>query len=264
MAQRKKNWIVFGYCLLAAGVCLLICSKSSPLYPINDWTDANAYFSCGKGMIAGRVMYRDLYEHKGPLLYALHALCSFVYGAGFLGVFGMEILAVALFLLAAYKLLMLYGVERSAWVALPLIAALVCSSFSFQQGDSAEELCMPMLAWSLYGLLRWLRQKAPRRMGTRELLLHGVLCGCVLWVKFTMLGFYIPWVLGMMLLHLLRRDARSAWTALGWFAAGIGVATVPWLLYFGVNGAILPWLKTYLYDNIFLYQDETALSWLDR
>ena len=88
MVTRRRLWGVFGYCVLAAFVCLLFCSKSSPLYPINDWTDANAYFSSGKGMLAGRVMYRDLYEHKGPLLYALHALCALFDPADFTAVFG--------------------------------------------------------------------------------------------------------------------------------------------------------------------------------
>ena len=264
MQRRNRDGLVFLYCLLTAAVCLLICSKSSPLYPINDWTDANAYFSCGKGMLAGRVMYRDLYEHKGPLLYALHALCCLVDSTSFFGVFLLEILAGGLFLMAAYKLLTLYGAKRSAPVALPLIAAVVYASFSFQQGDSAEELCMPMLLWSLYGLLRWLRLEVPRRMGARTLVLHGALCGCVLWIKFTMLGLYVPWVLGMMLYHFVKKEPKAAFSALGWFLAGIAIATAPWMLYFGIYSAILPWLKTYLYDNVFLYQDEPALGLIGR
>ena len=37
-------------------------------------------------------------------------------------------------------------------------------------------------------------------------------------------------------------------------------ATAPWLVYFGVNDALMPWLKTYLYDNLFLYQDGAVTS----
>ena len=40
-------------------VYLCFC-KSSPLYIINDWYDANAYFTMGKGMMNGAVPYRDL------------------------------------------------------------------------------------------------------------------------------------------------------------------------------------------------------------
>lgn len=264
MTRSKRNGLVWLYCLLAAAVCLLICSKSSFLYPINDWTDANAYFSCGKGMLNGRVMYRDLYEHKGPLLYALHMVCALVSYADFTGVFFMEIIAVSLFLLAAYRIWTLYGAQKTALLWLPVLAALVLSSVSFQQGDSAEELCMPMIAWSLYAILQWLRQHAPGRMSTGRLLLHGFLCGCVLWIKFTMLGFYAAWILGLMIYHMIKSDRKAAFSSLGWFALGVVLATVPWLLYFGINGAIGPWLKTYLYDNIFLYQDEETLGALGR
>ena len=140
MVKRVRLSVVFLYCLLIAFAYLLVCSKSSPLYPINDWTDANAFFSCGKGMLAGRVLYRDLYEHKGPLLYALHALCAVVDSADFTAVYVLEALAMSLFLLATYQLLTLYGARRTALFALPLIAAAVLTSLSFQQGDSAEEL----------------------------------------------------------------------------------------------------------------------------
>ncbi|NLI20153.1 MAG: hypothetical protein GX418_01180 [Clostridiales bacterium] len=260
MKRRIHPGPLFLYCLLTAAACLLVCSKSSPLYPINDWTDANAYFSCGKGMLAGRVMYRDLYEHKGPLLYALHALCCLVDSRTFWGVFLMETLAGALFLMAVYRTLALYGAGRAALIALPPVAVLVYASLSFQQGDSAEELCLPLLAWSLFFLLRWLRQAYPRRMGKGLLVLNGVLCGCVLWIKFTLLGLYVPWIAGMALAHALRRDGKAALSAVGWFALGVAAATAPWLIYFGINGAIVPWLKTYLYDNLFLYQDEPALG----
>ena len=260
---NRYGWVLL-YCLMVAAVCLAICSKSSFLYPINDWTDANAYFSCGKGMLNGRVMYRDLYEHKGPLLYALHLLCCMVDYHSFLGVFFLEIISVGLFLFAGYRTLDLYGAKRAALLGLPVVAALVLSSVSFQQGDSAEELCLPMLAWSLFTLLQWLRKGAPGRMATGQLLFNGFLGGCVLWVKFTMLGFYAPWLIGIMMYHFVRRDARGALTALGWFAAGAALATLPWVIYFGVNGAIGSWLKTYLYDNLFLYQDADTAGLMGR
>ena len=46
---------------------LLICSKNSPLYPMNDWVDVNCFFTVGRGITHGLVSYRDLYDQKGPL-----------------------------------------------------------------------------------------------------------------------------------------------------------------------------------------------------
>ncbi len=264
MSLRRRDVRVLAFCLLLAAACLLLCSKSSPLYPINDWEDANAYLSAGKGILAGRVMYRDLYEHKGPLIYMLHALCALISPSGFLGVFFMEIAAVGLFLMAVYKLLTLYGAGQSAWALLPLAAALSLSSVSFRTGDSAEELCLPVLAWALYFLLRWLKLRAPQRMPASALLLSGVACGFVLWMKFTMLGFFAAWILGLMLYHFLRRQPRSAFASLGWFLCGIGIATLPWFVYFAANGALYDWYKVYVYDNLFLYANTEPLTLWQR
>ena len=58
---RRTDFLIFLYCLLAAFVVLTICTKSSFLYPFNDWVDANCFFTVGKSMAEGKVLYRDIY-----------------------------------------------------------------------------------------------------------------------------------------------------------------------------------------------------------
>lgn len=243
---------VLAYALLLAAAVLFFCSKSSFGYPINDWSDANIYFTIGKGMTRGQVVYRDLYDHKGPLLYALHALCALVSFDDFTGVYLMEVLFAAAFLAAVHQLLRLFGVRRAAWLLLPVLSLLVYSSASFAQGDSAEELCLPLMAWSLYSVLAHFRA-GRARMPAWELLVNGLLAGCVLWIKFTICGVHAGLLLMLLLAPLRRRDVRGMWRTLGWLAAGVGLSTLPWVLYFGLNGALGDWLGTYFYDNLFLY-----------
>ena len=147
---------------------------------------------------------------------------------------------------------------------LPVAAALALASLSFYAGDSTEELCLPLLAWPLYFMLRWIRRQAPERMAAKTLITSGVLAGCVLWIKFTMLGFFIPWIAGLFLYHLLRRQVRNAFICVGWFLTGIGFATLPWVLYFGINGAITDWYTVYIHDNLFLYSQTETLTLVQR
>ena len=51
---RRAAWLVG-----IAAIALVLCSKSSPLYTLNDWMDANIFFTMGKSMFSGRVLYRD-------------------------------------------------------------------------------------------------------------------------------------------------------------------------------------------------------------
>lgn len=84
-SKKELLWASLLSILAAAGV-LLFCTKSSPLYPTNDWVDTNCFFTVGKSMFEGRVPYLDIYEQKGPLLYFLYGLCYLVSPTSFLGV----------------------------------------------------------------------------------------------------------------------------------------------------------------------------------
>lgn len=252
--RRKAETSVafFLYALLLAAAALLFTSKCSPLYPLNDWPDANVFLSAGKGMLEGRVMYRDLYDHKGPLLFALHALCALVSSGSFFGVWLMEIALFTAFLLIAHRLLCLYCDELTAAWALPLLAVMLLTSLSFQMGDSAEELALPMMLWPLYRLMRSLRKEDGHT--TRcQLIVTGFLLGCVFWLKFTLVGIPAAVCLMLAFLGLRREGIRGAVKDIGRMLLGFALSTLPWVLQYALQGALLPMLKTYLYDNLFLY-----------
>ena len=183
--RRSGSAAVF--CLLIAAAAITLCSKSSLLYPFNDWVDANCYLTIGRGILRGRMPYRDLIDHKGPLLYLLHAPAAALDATGFFGVYLLEIAAAAAFLYAALCLLRLYG-GRCMALALPLLAAVVYGCGSFCHGDSAEELCLPLLIYPLYLSLRAVR--AGKIPPVRDCLLIGLCAWAVLWIKFSLLGLF--------------------------------------------------------------------------
>ena len=75
------------FSLLVSFAVLLICSKNSFLYPLNDWVDVNCFFTVGRGITHGMVPYLDLYDQKGPILYFVYALAALISESSFLGVF---------------------------------------------------------------------------------------------------------------------------------------------------------------------------------
>lgn len=250
LAWQAKTRRALWYLAIAAAV-LLLCSKSSPLFAFNDWMDANIFFTMGKSMFSGKVLYRDVFDHKGPVLYLLYGLGSLADRTGFTGVFALEVLSLALFLaLGVRTAAVLCGrALHPAWAALP--AAAIASSRAFFHGGSAEELLLPFLAAALYGGLRALC--AGRRMPLPAVALQGFLAGCALWLKYTVLGFYLAWAALLALWYLRRGWGRALAQSCGAYLGGMALATLPWVLYFGVHGALGDWFTAYFYDNLFLY-----------
>ena len=98
ISDKQYKYIEYFYCLLIAIIFISICSKSSFLYPLNNWDDANSFFTMGKGMANGLMIYKDLFEQKGPLLYLIHAIAYLISNDTFLGVFIFEVISFSIFL----------------------------------------------------------------------------------------------------------------------------------------------------------------------
>ncbi|OLA64030.1 MAG: hypothetical protein BHW54_06735 [Subdoligranulum sp. 60_17] len=204
-----------------SAVLLALCSKSSPLYAFNDWMDANIFFTMGRSMLGGRVLYRDVFDHKGPVLYLLYGLAGLVGGTDFRGVLVLEIVAMTSFL---------YTGLRTA------------------------ELLLPFLAAALFSLIRALH--SPTAKPLRAVCVQGLMAGCALWLKYTVLGFYLAWVVVLAALYLRRGWLTQLGRSVGAYLGGMVLATLPWVVYFGVHGALGDWFTAYFYDNLFLYKGE--------
>ena len=247
MRKRPRQKPVLLFCLISAVLVLLICTKSSPLYPLNDWEDANIIFTVGKGMTHGKVPYRDLFDQKGPFSFLLYAVASLISGTSFAGLYVLEVLSFAAFLYYSYKTVSLYE-SRNTFLFIPVLAMLVASAMSFAHGGSIEELFLPAYAFSFYELLRSFRNDDP--IGNGKLLLHGILAGCMFWAKYTLTGFYIGWLLLLFVYLLFKRRAGAAFRSVFLFLAGIAAASVPWLIYYAVHHATPDLWKYYFFNNI--------------
>ena len=245
-----------------SALVLVLCSKSSPLYAFNDWMDANIFFTMGKSMFGGKVLYRDVFDHKGPVLYLLYGLASAVSRTDFRGVLLLEIAAMTAFLHTSLRTVELLAGRRISvwWMALP--AAGLAASRAFSHGGSAEELLLPFLAAALFGLAKALRSSDAKPWPA--VCAQGFLAGCALWLKYTVLGFYLVWVVLLAVLYLRRGWLARLARSVGVYLGGMALATLPWVIYFAVHGALGDWFTAYFYDNLFLYKGEgsglTALA----
>lgn len=205
----------------------------------------------GKAMFGGRVLYRDVFDQKGPLIFFVHGLAGLVQSDGFLGVWLLEIAAGAVFLWYCYKIFALYGFDRLGWVALPLVLAASFSTVAFQMGDCVEQLCLPLFAAGLYVGLATLH--SPRCMGWRAAFVQGILAGCVFWCKFNLCAFWGAMGLVLFIDCLQRGGVTKAVSLTGGFLGGFSATSLPWLAYFAVNGAMSDLWEAYFYNNLFLY-----------
>lgn len=259
--EKRRQWAALGIALVTAFVMMAICSRTSFLYPFMDGVDQNCFMTVGKGMMNGLVPYRDLFEQKGPLLYFLHGVAWLISNDTWIGVYILESLFLGVFLWYYWKIWNLYGERRWSMAWMPFLALLVTVTSSFASGDNVEEYCIALMAVSMYDYLNYLRDYPANggHMEKRTLLINGTLAGCVLWMKYTMLGFWFAWMATVFFCLILQKKWKEAFLDCVWFLVGmLGIATIPWVIYFGIHGAIGDWLYAYFYCNIFAYSSDSA------
>ncbi len=242
--------ITLVFFILAAVFTVTICSKSSPIYPLNDWDDPNCFFTVGKAMANGKILYKDIFEQKGPLLYMLHMLAYQISAKTFLGVYFIEIISCFFFLCFSYKTILLFSKGKSL-EPIALLCAFVFTSFAFCSGDSAEELCLPLLSYSFYTALSCVKKNKP--LPFSHALISGIWLGAILWIKFTMLGFYIGFVIAFIILYIRQKNIRRIWSSAAVMIAGIIISSIPIIIYFLKYNAFDQLIEVYFYDNVFMY-----------
>lgn len=255
--QKQESLCIFLYFIVAAVTVLLLATRSSFLYPCNNWDDANSYFSVGKAIFNGKLPYREVFDQKGILLYFLYGLCYLISHTTFAGVFVMECILAFFDLVGIYRILLLYMGRNTALVLTPLPLAMVFASYSFYWGGAAEEICFPFLVWGLYFGLRYFKKEYPHKaMDSRTLVVAGVLAGVVANIKFTVLGFFFAWMMWVAFSCLIRKDVKRAFVSCGWFLLGMAVPFLPGLIYLvcvvpymtGIGDMFI--LTVFLYSNL--------------
>lgn len=254
MKLLKKNWWILLFCFVLSFIILALNSKSSFLYPFNDWMDANAFFTVGKGIFKGVVPYRDIFEQKGLILYFLYAFASLISFKSFIGVFIFEVIFFTIALYYLSKIVNLFLDKKYNLVILPIIGTVICVSRAFVHGGSCEEFCFSIFAASLYYYIYHFKVE---RLSFKQLFGNGILAGILFMTKFNLLGFYFGFMAFIFFDYIFRvKDVKKAILSALSFLAGMFIPILICFVYLYFNHALNDFIDDYFVINITSYGSE--------
>lgn len=238
-----------------AGLCLFsflfvfFCSKCSPLYFFNDWCDPHIYFSMGKGMFNDKVLYRDIFDHKGPLIFFIYGIAYLISNTDFTGVYLLESLSLFLTLLYTYKIGLLFLSKKNAFL-LSLIYAVLLFTRS-GDGGSADEFIMPFITISFYYFILFYHRKntSPNTL-YKQFFIHGIMFGIVFFIKYTACLIWPALILGVLYKLYKSKQPKEILICLLYFSLGFLIISLPILLYFIFNSALSDFIFGYFQFNM--------------
>lgn len=242
------------YSFLVAVSTLLVGTACSPIFPYQVWNDANCFFTVGRQVLKGTVLYRDIFEQKGLYLYFIYGIANLFSKTSFFGVYILECIAFSVTLYFVAKISSYFLREKYIYWVVLAFAVLTVLSSSFEKGGSAEEFCLPVFMIFLCHGLEYL---CGLGTGIRKskFLADGILLAVVFWIKYNLVFLCAGVILGTALSFWFGKKKKELRQYLMFGFAGMLIGTVPLAAYFTYYGAWGDLWFGYFYSNLFLYHE---------
>lgn len=241
---------LFVLSLVVSAVLLFVYSKNSLIYPMNDYIDVNIFFSVTDSLFHGNVLYKDIFEHKGPFLYLVYAFIH-VLGNSYFTLYLFECIANALFIYFGTKTILLYNENANksrTFLYTLCLEFCLCTSTTFMFGGVPEELYLWMSSYGLFVTLRCLKQN--QYYSSKELVVIGSLCGMIFWTKYAMLGFYAGLVLYVIGWNFSQKKFARLGKTIALYLSGFAICTMPTVIYCLLTHSFGDMVNVYFVGNI--------------
>ena len=210
--------------------------------------DSGIHMTAAREILAGRVMYRDLWENRPPGIHYANALAFSVFGCSLSVVSGANIFMLFVNALLFRALARGFVQRRALWVA-TLVFLFYLGAHANRDECDAIELYMvfPMMLTALFGL-RLVESRRPRWA-----LLAGAAAGLAVLFKQPAASAGLAVALTLILTTSGRRERLVALGLCGFMALGAALVWTPVLLYFAAHRALGPlWDCLWTYNALYM------------
>ena len=246
-------WIVYAICLLIATLCLFLFGTSSPLYAFNSDIDYQWYMTIGNALTHGKIPYRDLFEHKGPIVYFVTAFCC-LFPDPRTVILIIEILCMSLFFFFAYRICRKRLNTFYSLITIPILAFGIFASWGrISHAAVVEEFCLPMLAYFLLCWFEFLFEK--RDWNWIRALCLGFCFGIIFWIKYTIFYFMIAPMIIWLVISLRKKQYRTIIYNVLCMLAGVLIITAPVVIFYALHQAFDDLFQIYFVVNLTAYND---------
>jgi len=149
--MRRYHKTILAIYLLLFFVSLFV-SFQSPLAPYAKgipWIDSSVFIHTAISILHGDVLYRDVFDNKGPFLYLINVLgLSISNGNGFWGIWLLQLFALFTTALFLYKTSTLFYNKTISLIAVCIL--IVFQSCFDYGGNITESWAVPMMSVALY------------------------------------------------------------------------------------------------------------------
>ncbi|MBN1892343.1 MAG: hypothetical protein JW780_06130 [Clostridiales bacterium] len=265
-SKKELLWAFILFLTVSLLVLFFSCIHS-PFYRFAHCTDANIYMSVARAMRHGLMPYRDVFDHKGILLYLLNYLAAVFSPMKMTGIYLLLSVSLSAFLFYGYRIARLFLSPSPSMIAtlLLLLSSVGNPVFYADGGGSTEEYLMSCLMACIFYLIRSLfyaeqTQKITSSQFFMASVGTGFFCGVMLWIKYTMLPAVGLTFMVFYVYLIAKKGYKDVVRSLSGVALGALIISLPCLVFLWANGLFEEMWSVYVVFNYHYAGDAVAAN----
>ena len=239
---KKYKEYIFLFIVVCA-LCLLVLS-SSPLYKGLPDIDSSVFQVMGKGMLEHKIMYKELFDHKGPIVYIINAL-AFMTSNNY-GLFIIETIIFYIGTIFVYKTSRIVLSKKTS-IIVNLLYMLISFRY-FYGGNFTEEYSITLMSIAMYFIIKILQNKEIDKK------LYWIMIGATftinLLIKPTYISIWIAFGIVQLIAFIKDKKIKELIKSIGYMLIGILIISVPIIFYLIINNDIKDFIDAYIGMNM--------------
>lgn len=226
--------------------------NSSPLIKNYNDIDSSVFIVMGKSMINGKVLYTDVFDHKGPIVYLINALALLI--SPHIGLFILECILITIGTIYIFKTAKIF-LNNYCSIFFSLLY-LFFVHLSIGGGNYTEEFSLTFTAIALYYIIQIIHLNQLSKK--RNWIIIGATFAINLFIKPTYISIWIAFGITMLVSLIKKKLFKELLLGILYALIGIAMISLPLLMYFIINNNIKDFINAYFILN-FKYAGESVL-----
>lgn len=238
----KRGYVFLGLTTILS--MIFFAFNNSPLVE-RIGEDGGMYLLMGQNLTEGGVLYKDLFDHKGPIIFFLNALPQ-LFIKGPLGVWILEVIFMAISLCILYK--MAYKLLKNSSAFIPPILYLFISGSLLNGGNYTEEYSNLFCIVALYIFVNWI-ESIEQVISNRQALLLGGSLAVVFFLRPNNIAIILS-VIVYIFIYSIKKLPEKVPQFVLFCMIGIGIVSAMIMLYHIMQGTADEMLYATILHNI--------------
>ena len=239
----KKN-LYYVFLFIVVLFFALVGLSSSPLNKGITKNDSAVFQIMGKGMIEGQVIYKDLFDHKGPIMYLINAIAYLI--SPQIGLFIVEILFIYIGAVFIFKTSKMFINKEISLIMSLLYLMLIFVTIS--GGHFTEEYAMTFTSMALYCIMKIIYMNEYENK-----VLWGVIGATFalnFFIKPTYIAVWMVFGIIQFIYSIKEKKIKELLKYVFYIIIGILVVTIPIMIYLVLNNDINDFINAFFVMNM--------------